>query len=112
MQRIFLAFFMLLTSMSALAYERTTNVYEAVVPLADRTEQVRNQAIEQGLEQVLIRYSGYSSIASIVGVADELKSAQRYVIEYGVETIEMESADGLSKEQGDALWVRFQCQSY
>ena len=107
MQRIFLAFFMLLTSMSALAYERTTNVYEAVVPLADRTEQVRNQAIEQGLEQVLIRYSGYSSIASIVGVAEELKSAQRYVIEYGVETIEMESADGLSKEQGDALWVRF-----
>lgn len=97
----------LLPGTGVYAYERVTNVYEAVVPLADRSDQTRNEAIKKGLEQVLIRYTGYSSITNILGVSSELNSAQRYVIEYGVETIEQESEDGLGKKQGDALWVRF-----
>ena len=106
--RVFIAILSLLLLRSeGFAYERITHVYEAVVPLVDRSDAVRNEAIKKGLEQVLIRYTGYAAIAGIVAVADELNSAQKYVIEYGVDTVEIESQDGLGTEKGDALWVRF-----
>ena len=97
----------LLASMQTRAYERIDNIYEGLIPLADRSEAVRSQAIRDGLEQVLIRYTGYSAIASIPEIASELDSAQRYVIEYGVETIDTQADDQLGKIQRDALWVRF-----
>ena len=61
----------------------------------------------KGLEQVLVRYTGYAAISGFAEVANELDSAKRYVIEYGVETVEVEAEDQLGKEERDALWVRY-----
>ena len=111
--RVFLYFFLVLScSTASIAYERIEGVYEALVPLSDRSETTRNQAIREGLEQVFVRYTGYASIANFLEIGRELDSAQRYVIEYGVETIEHVAEDGLAVTETDGLWIRYRCHSF
>lgn len=94
-------------SSAAFAYERISNPYQASVLLDDRGGVSRDKAISEGLEQVLIRYSGYSGVADFAGVEAELQNAQRYVIEYGVETVVVPADDQIAVKKTDALWVRY-----
>ena len=89
------------------AAETISNLYEARVPLADRSLEARNSALSDGLEQVLVRYSGYSGIATLSGVAEALSSANRYAIEFSVETGAIAAEDGLATEKDEFLWVRY-----
>lgn len=105
--RFFVVLFVFLCSSSINAYERIEGVYEALVEIEDRSEAARNEAIREGLEQVLVRYTGYSGIADFPGLQSEFDNAQRYVIEYGVETAPRLLPDGLGVEEGDSLWIRY-----
>jgi len=89
------------------AYERISNPYQASILIEDRSSGVRDKAISSGLEQVLIRYTGYSGISHLNGVHAELQKAASYVIEYGVETVTVPDSDQIGIEQADALWVRY-----
>lgn len=92
---------------SVFAAQSIQNMYEALVPLADRSEPARKEAIVEGLEQVLVRYSGYSGIGSLSGVSSALSNADAYVIEFAVETEMVPAEDNLSVEKAEALWVRY-----
>lgn len=105
--RFFVVLFVLLCSSSIYAYERIDGVYEALVEIEDRSEAARNEAIRTGLEQVLVRYTGYSGIADFPELQPEFDNAQRYVIEYGVETEPRLLPDGMGIVEGDSLWIRY-----
>ena len=92
---------------SALAAEPIGNIYEARVPLLDRSENARRRAISEGLEQVLIRSSGYSGVGTLAGVTGALANAERYAIEFSVEAREIPAEDGLSTKRAEVLWVRY-----
>ena len=78
--RLIIAVTCFLLSHWAFSYDRIEGVYEAHVEINDRSDASRNTAIKQGLEQVLIRYTGYSNITRIPGVEAELNNAAGYVI--------------------------------
>ena len=105
--RFFAVLFVLLFSPLTNAYERISGVYEARVEIENRTDAARNEAIKQGLEQVLVRYTGYSGIGQFPELEPEFDNAQRYVIEYGVETASQPLPDGLGVAEGDSLWIRY-----
>ncbi len=105
--RFFVVLLVLFFSSLASAYERIDGVYEALVEIEDRSEAARNEAIREGLEQVLIRYTGYSGIAGFPELESEFNNAQRYVVEYGVETAARALPDGLGVTEGDSLWIRY-----
>jgi len=89
------------------AYERITGIYEARVKIENRSDQARNEAIQEGLEQVLVRYTGYSAIGQFPELESEFSNAQRYVIEYGVETTAYPLPDEMGVAEGDSLWIRY-----
>ena len=97
----------LFSSLSVFAAESLENMYEARVLLADRSTAARNEAISKGLEQVLVRYSGYSDVGNLAGVAPALANAQSYVIEFAVETLQVPASDGLSTADTEGLWIRY-----
>ncbi len=104
------AFSIVLLSLSALSvqsFEQTEGIHEARVVLADRSEETRTAAIRSGLEQVLVRYSGFSELASLKGMDLVLGDAERYVSEYGVEKMRISDTGGLGSEEVDGLWIRF-----
>lgn len=105
--RFFVVLFVLLFSPVTNAYGRITGVYEARIKIENRSDQARNEAIQEGLEQVLVRYTGYSGIGQFPELESEFNNAQRYVIEYGVESTEYPLSDGLGVEEGDSLWIRY-----
>lgn len=105
--RFFVVLFVLLFSSPVYAYERIDGVYEALVEIEDRSDTARNEAIRRGLEQVLVRYTGYSDIAEFPELQSELNNPQRYVIEYGVETAPRFLPDELGVAEGDSLWIRY-----
>lgn len=105
--RFFVILFALLCNSSIYAYERIDGVYEALIEIEDRSESARNEAIRKGLEQVLVRYTGYSGIGDFPELQPEFDNAQRYVIEYGVETAPRLLPDRLGVVDGDSLWIRY-----
>ncbi len=105
--RFFVVLFVLLFSPVTNAYGRITGVYEARIKIENRSDQARNEAIQEGLEQVLVRYTGYSGIGQFPELESEFNNAQRYVIEYGVESTEYPLSDGLGVEEGDSRWIRY-----
>ena len=105
--RFFAVLFVLLFSPLTNAYERISGVYEARVEIENRTDEARNEAIKQGLEQVLVRYTGYSGIGQFPELESEFDNAQRYVIEHGVETASKPLPDGLGVTERDSLWIRY-----
>ena len=92
---------------SAFAEESIDNMYEALVPLQDRTIEAREAALRAGLEQVLVRYSGYSAAVELDGISEAIVNAENYVVEFSVETRDVPATDGLSTEESQFLWVRY-----
>lgn len=63
------------------------------LPVPDRGTDSRNEAIAQGLEQVLIRLSGQPAAATMPGADRLLGSPARWVQQFGYETREPEVVD-------------------
>lgn len=109
--RVFsLSFCLLGFATSAFSESQLKNMYEAVVQLADRSEVARIAAVSAGLEQVLIKYAGRSDVIRAVDAA-MLQDAQRFVVEYAVESVLVPSEDQLSTEKMEALWIRYNATS-
>lgn len=83
------------------------DLYQARVFISDRSATARQQAYRQGLAQVLIKVSGYSGTPSFEGLDAELSQAERYLLEFAIESTVIPAADGIAVETGEALWMRF-----
>ncbi len=92
---------------SVFAAATIDNMYEALVPLEDRTVETRQAALQVGLEQVLVRYSGETAVGGLEGMSEALENAESYVVEFSVETREVAAPDGLSTNKSQFLWVRY-----
>lgn len=71
-------------------------LYQASIPVADRSDAERKRAVADGFLQVLVRVSGDSAVAFQESVQTAAASAERYVVQYGYETrSESESPAGV-----------------
>lgn len=61
-------------------------LYQASIPVADRSDAERKRAVADGFLQVLVRVSGDSTVAFQETVQAAQGSAERYVVQYGYET--------------------------
>jgi len=75
-----------------------TGLYKATVVVKDRTADARKPALAEGLQQVLVRVSGSSSVVDNEAVRQLLGNAGRFVVQYGYMT-----RDTLSPEDGRSI---------
>lgn len=68
-------------------------LYKASVEVADRSDAERKRASGEGFVQVLVRASGDSSVGTQDAVIAALKSADRYMLQYGYDTRENEAGE-------------------
>jgi hypothetical protein len=113
--RLLLAGLLALAVAPAAALE---TVHEATVPVADRSEAVRQQAVRQALAEVLARLSGDPALPRQAGVAPLLEDAGHYLQQYQYEGSEAAGTlmlragfdaaalEARLRQQGLALWGR------
>lgn len=89
-----------------------SGLYDAQVPVADRSERARNEAFGAALGAVAVRVTGRSDAAARLGAA-AIATARRYVQRYGYAgggllDVGFESAgiDQLLEQQGLPVWGR------
>jgi uncharacterized protein len=104
--------------LSAVAFPAGAVVHEATVPVADRSEAARQDAVRQALSEVLVRLSGDPALPQQAGVAPLLAEAGRYLQQYqyeGSETagtlalragFDAAALEGQLRQQGLVLWGR------
>ncbi len=90
----------LVTTLCAFSVQAATQVsrlYEAEVKVSDEGTGTREQAIQQGLKQVLTRVSGRSSIAARPKIVEAMAVPAKYVVRYEY------------RQQGEQtrLWIKF-----
>ncbi|HTT07468.1 MAG TPA: DUF2066 domain-containing protein [Gammaproteobacteria bacterium] len=78
-------------------------LYEATVPIAEKTEAARNDGVRNAMAQVLIKLTGDRGSIQRQEAQSLLRDAQRYVREIRFEDI---AAPGTDKTQPN-LWVQF-----
>lgn len=61
-------------------------LYQVSIPVADRSDAERKQAVVDGFFQVLVRVSGDSSVVFQESIQTAAAGAERYVVQYGYET--------------------------
>ena len=98
----FIAIFMLLTCGVAGAV-MAPGLHEGTVPVADKSDAARADAMRAALAQVLIKLTGDRAVAKQPPAADILRDTQRYVLEYRYQN--PEQSDGAASPL--SLWVRF-----
>lgn len=69
------------------------DLYQASVPVSDRSNTERTKAVRQGLQAVLVKVSGSSRISNESGVREVLQQAERYVVQYGYQTRELPAVE-------------------
>lgn len=72
-----------------------TDLYKASVAVPDRSVDARDQAVREGLGQVLVRVSGHSDVVGQESIRSALQDASRYVVQFGYQ-----SRETLSPEDG------------
>lgn len=88
--------------------EQLTHLYEATVPVQDQSKDQRNQAIQKGFIQVLVRVSGRSDVGDaqkFPDIAQATKQATQYVQQFRY--ITSNSNNSGSNASDLAVWVRF-----
>lgn len=109
---LLLAAFALLT---AVAVPARQTLHEAAVPVADRSEAARGQAVREALGEVLVRLSGDPGVLGQPGAAAVLAEAGRYLQQYQYEetgTLTLRAGfdaavlEAAMREQGLSLWGR------
>lgn len=108
----------LLVVLAALSAPAEAALHEATVPVADRSEAARQQAVRQALAEVLARLSGDPSLPQQAGSAPLLAEAGRYLQQYqyeGSETagtlmlragFDAAALEAQLRQQGLVLWGR------
>ncbi len=104
----FLSVFLVLLA-GALCLQRVSaaevkGLYQASVPVADRSENERKRAIAEGFQKVLVRVSGDSAVSAQDALTGAATSADRYVVQYGYET---RSAQDSAAKPGIFLNVQY-----
>ena len=79
---------LLIGGLASLAQAEVQALGQVSVPVADRETGSRNQAIEQGLEQVLVRLSGQPAPRSLPGASELFGAPARWVQQFGYEQVE------------------------
>ncbi|MGB3623103.1 MAG: DUF2066 domain-containing protein [Ketobacter sp.] len=69
------------------------DLYQASVPVADRTVKARSTAVSNGFLDVLVKVSGSSLIAQQDVIREARSNAERFVVQFGYETREMPAAE-------------------
>jgi hypothetical protein len=98
----FVAVLMLLVCSDAAAV-MAPGLHEGIVPVADKSDSSRADAMRAALAQVLIKLTGDSAVAKQAGAADILRETQRYVLEYRYQS----AAQPAAGTPPLSLWVRF-----
>lgn len=70
-----------------------TNMYQVEMPLASQTEDLKEQAIEDGFLQLLIRLSGNPNIDLNPVIKENLKRADYYVQDFSYSTVTTSSSE-------------------
>ena len=89
------------------AYERVDGLYEAEVILAGSTDSSQRSAIGDALRVVIEKKSGAVFDTSQPQIRSALSSANQYVFEFGSTQISQIAENGISIEEVDGLWVKF-----
>lgn len=90
-----------------------TGLYRVTLPVADRSQGVRDAAFQQALEQVLVKVSGDSRIGSQPPAQQALKNPANYVQQFayhekqGAAAVAGTAANGAASSGGLDLQVRF-----
>lgn len=82
-------------------------LYEAEVPVADQQGEARQQAMRDGLAEVLVRATGYSATPQDPALADLFSNAARYVQQYRYRTVPATA----TQPAGLTLWMSFDANS-
>lgn len=83
MKALFQCMLVLLISVTSTAFAvRVNSIYKAELPVASQSVQDRNQAVQQGLEQVLIKVSGNSRVLENPAIKSHLTSADTLMQEF------------------------------
>lgn len=81
-----------------------TNLYEALVPVADQSVAERSRALKTGLGKVLVKVTGNSAVLADQEIARAMAEAEGYVTEYGYVGY---TKPGESQDSGLALNIHF-----
>ncbi len=100
-------FLLLMVAGAALAERPLGHIYQAEVPLRDRSDAARQQAFQQAMAQVLVKISGYSGTPGFPAIQAELRRADQYLLEFAIESRPLPRPDGIGVQPGEVLWVRF-----
>jgi hypothetical protein len=82
MKKILLAMLFVWLPLTAAVAVKISNLYQAEVPVASQTYDLREQAVKDGLLQVLIKISGNTDIDKNPVIKSGLKKANYYVQDY------------------------------
>lgn len=97
---------MLLVALATQAVS-VTGLYEALVPVADRSEGTRRAAAQEGLGLVLIKLTGDAQAASATATRDVRRNAERFVQQFIYEQRTDVRAGGVVSASGLAVRFRF-----
>lgn len=84
---------------------KLTNLYQAEIPLASQTEDLKEQAIENGFKQVLIRLSGNPTITQNPIIRDSLMRSDYYVQDIAYSPVTTSSSEYLLQIRYDSADV-------
>ena len=92
---------------TAFAVEQVDGLYEARVPISERTSSARDQAMQAGLIDVLVALSGYSGLRNYPQLKSLAENPNGYVLDFGVETDDSVATDGVSVNPQTILHVNY-----
>lgn len=72
----------------ALQAGESADFYSATVPVGDHSDTARSRAVRLGLEEVLVKLSGVSTVARRPEARDIFSGVNAYVVEYGYTTLD------------------------
>lgn len=89
------------------AEQRVNHLYEARIPIQDRSADEQEAAKLVGMASVLNKISGYSGTSDYPELGDGLSGASLLISEFAIQSMKVAGEDGLSVETTDALYMRF-----
>ena len=88
--RFLLPLLVLFGLVTATAVSAATRMHEVQVPVADRSAAARAEALQQAMQQLLVRVTGERDAARLVGIEPLLAQPEQYVQQFRYLTVEAE----------------------
>lgn len=89
------------------AEQRIDHLYEARIPIQNRSAAEQEVALQAGLASVLNKISGYSNTSGFPELESGLADASLLVSEFAIQSMSVPTEDGLTIRNTDALYMRF-----